>query len=97
MIDAPEAPQAPSKPHAQKALIEFFPALHTLYARFKAPVQLIVAIIILIASQHDAHLASTLSSVGLDVFGDMITLPRELLNIPEIASAAGGITFGGGG
>ena len=82
-----------STPHRKRSVISYFPQAQKLVEEFRLPVQIAVMIILMIATQHDQHLADTLYALGLDVFGDAVSLPRELLNIP---TAAAGLTFGGG-
>ena len=80
-------------PHRKRSVISYFPQAQKLVEEFRLPVQIAVMIILMIATQHDQHLADTLYALGLDVFGDAVSLPRELLNIP---TATAGLTFGAG-
>ena len=80
-------------PHRKRAIISYFPQAQKLVEEFRLPVQIAVMIILMIATQHDQHLADTLYALGLDIFGDAVSLPRELLNIP---TATAGLTFGAG-
>ena len=86
-------PVALSTPHRKRSVISYFPQAQKLVEEFRLPVQIAVMIILMIATQHDQHLADTLYALGMDIFGDAVSLPRELLNIP---TATAGLTFGAG-
>ena len=97
MLEAMDTPMAtpiePAMPHRKRGLIDYIPKGRHFVTEYRLVFQILFVVIGMIATQHDQHLADSLYGLGLDFFGDAITLPRTLLNIPSPAS---GLTFGGG-
>ena len=81
-------------PHRHRGIVDYIPKGRHFVTEYKLVFQIIAMVILMIATQHDQHLADTLYALELDFFGDAITLPRNLLNIP--AAAVGGLSYGGG-